>query len=159
LIRPGSQITLKKNADQFDTLKAIDITAQHSTRAPEVLNLLKFIRPGHILQDLYNICRDIQYIPDRPGVQNVKTPSRTLRDQQANCVNYTLLISTILRILKKIHTIRMVDFKGNGNYSHIYIICDNIPVDPVIGWEIPKNNYFGIEAPFKKKYDLTINKF
>jgi hypothetical protein len=106
-----------------------------------------------------------KYQPDDPDLQTIRTPKRTLRDGQANCVDYSVLTSSLLSILKIPHSFRVVSFDGTDNFSHIYTVTDNgYILDCVIGQDqlgnehlkTKRRGHFNKEVPYTNGKDFRV---
>ena len=73
------------------------------------------------------------YYPDPDERQILQPVHVTLRDGKANCVDYSILQSALLRILGIKHYYKMVSFDNAPDYDHIYIVANGKVLDPVIG--------------------------
>lgn len=97
--------------------------------------------------------------------QNIRTPLRLLKDQEANCVDYTCFISACLTAANIPHKYRVAAV--NDKYlNHIYIIISNLAADPVIGQaqdgsdnfeNRPGPIFYGLENKFNFKQDYDMN--
>ena len=162
---------VKRNANQFDTIRTMKDVAIQSAKNPYFKYLIK---KHNLKPDKESLKRIFDYAffntrfkKDLPNVQQIRSGIRALRDQRANCVDYCILLSSFLLNLGIEHSFRMVSTKPNENFSHIYVVLkDGTPLDCVIGQdqdgkEVLKSNeqrknYFNKEIPYFKKYDLKI---
>lgn len=87
--------------------------------------------PKQIFDFAYN---SMVYQPDPDGVQQIKLPIRAMVDGTGNCVDYSVLISSILLNNNIEHKLRVVSFTTAGAWEHIYVVLnDGTVLDPVIG--------------------------
>ncbi len=83
---------------------------------------------------------------DPPKIQILRTPFATLRDQAANCVDYTIFMGAVCLAKGIPVVIRIVKFAADKNFSHVYPLIDRIPVDLVIG-----QNQHGLERQLRQR--------
>lgn len=79
---------------------------------------------------------NVSYIEDAGNNQYVKTPARTLEDGFADCKSMAILVYCCCNALDIPCELRFVDFKGNGIYTHVYVVAkdstgEEIIIDPV----------------------------
>jgi hypothetical protein len=97
--------------------------------------------------------------------QNIRTPLRLLKDQEANCVDYTCFMSACLTAANIPHKYRVAAV--NDKYlNHIYLIINNLAADPVIGQaqdgsdsfsNRPGPIFYGLENKFEFKQDYNMD--
>ena len=109
----------------------IDSVAEISSRDEEIKKLANKLKTP---REIFNYAhRQIRYYPDEPGHQLIRAAWRSLKDRKGNCVDYTVLISALLRVNGISHALRTVATAGS-NYDHIYIVtADGVVLDPVLG--------------------------
>lgn len=167
----GQKKLIKRNANQFDTIRTMKAVAIESARNP-YFNYL--INKYNLKPDKESIKRIFDYAffnthfqKDSPTVQQIRTGTRSLREGKANCVDYSILLSSFLLNLGIPHSFRMVETEKNGNFSHIYVVTKSgLTLDCVIGQDQDGNeqyktneqrkNYFDREVPYFKKFDLKV---
>lgn len=162
---------IKRNANQFDTIRTMKKVAFESAKNPYFKYLIKKYDLSNDLPSIKKIFNyafyNTRFKKDPLNVQQIRSGVRSLKDKKVNCVDYSILLSSFLINLGVKHSFRMVAVNPNENFSHIYVILkNNIPLDPVIGQaqdgsEVFKSNkyrknYFGKQIPFNKKFDLKI---
>ena len=170
---PGNEKKIKNRANQFDTIRVMKGVAYESALNPIFKNLINkydLLRDPDRIKKIFDFCfYNTFYEKDDPRKQTVRSGIRSLTDKKANCVDYSVLLSSFLLNLNEPHFFRMVSTDENrpNDYNHIYVILgDGTPLDLVIGQdqngkEILKRakertNFFGIEVPFIKKKDVKI---
>lgn len=100
------------------------------------------------LQQLANFAFFNAYFePDPPTRQIIRTPRATLRDQRANCVDYTILIGAIAKRAGLPVIVRIVQLPGQSSYGHVYPVINGVAVDVV-----PGQDQSGMEAITRKPY-------
>jgi len=108
----------------------------------------------------------VYFEPDPPKTQVIRTPHAVLRDERANCVDYTVILAAVAKALGLPVTIRIVKFSPDKNFSHVYPIIDGVPVDLVIGQDQTGKEYlqrqnknfdhFGSEVEYFAKFDTLV---
>jgi len=104
--------------------------------------------------------------PDPRQKQWIRTAGRVIKDGYANCVDYSVIISTFLLLCDIPHSFRRVKIGGSKNYVHIYVVLDDgTPLDCVIGQRedgqeetlrVNKYGSFGDELPYDRKHDTKV---
>lgn len=69
--------------------------------------------------------------PDAEGIQVLKTPAALLREKKGNCVDYTILISSLALAANVPAIIKVVAVKDNKDFGHVYPVINGIPCDVV----------------------------
>jgi hypothetical protein len=151
----GEEITIKWDADVYDTLRFIP------KMVLETLNDTKALSKKLKGNTLYETCENIwdfvyyhiQYHYDKEGVEQVRRPARSWMDRVrgVDCDCYTVFISSILTNLHIPHTYRITKYKNKDNFQHIYPIVPTtdgkyITIDCVV-------DQFNYEEPFTDKKD------
>lgn len=67
--------------------------------------------------------------------QILRTPQRLIADKKANCVDYTIFIASIAKVLGLPVVIRIARFSGYEVFTHVYPIIDGVVMDMVLGQE------------------------
>ena len=133
--------TIKRNANQYDTIRAMRESSFIGSQIPYFKN---FINHHNLKNDLNSIKFISKYIfdnvyfePDPPSRQQIRIGTRALREGIGNCVDYSVLLSQFLINLGVGHSFAMISTETNqpNSYNHIYVILDdyNAPIDLVIG--------------------------
>ena len=151
----GFRKTLKKNASLDDTLFHMKRIALRDYG--QVADLARDLEGSSVAETAGNIWNWLRahtrYKLDTEGIEELKTPARSLVDGRAglrnpdfgiDCDDYTILISALLLNLGIEHEYRVVAYKRKGKFQHIYpvafdtsgkaYIIDCVP-------EIPRFNY------------------
>ena len=116
---------LSENTNVEQTLYWIKKMSVLGSQDLKIIELSKKFKINeNVLKDVFDKVYDLAYyMPDINGKQQIKTVSRILNDNQANCVNYSILIGSILLNLKIDFYFKIVGF--NTEFEHIYIIAIN----------------------------------
>lgn len=116
---------LSENTNVEETLYWIKKMSVIGSQDLKIIELSKKFKINeNVLKNVFNKVYDLAYyMPDVNGKQQIKTVSRILNDKQANCVNYSILIGSILLNLKIDFYFKIVGF--NTEFEHIYIIAIN----------------------------------
>lgn len=169
----NTEILISNNANQHKTLSHIDRIAQQGAMHPFVLDSVKKYNLKDDLESIKKIFdagfKIATFYPDPQGQQYIRTLNRFLKDQRANCVDYTVFISSFLRAIKVPHIIRMVSFdpKNPKGYQHIYplklngLVLDLVNGQDQSGGESLKKpeerqSFFNKEVPYINKFDKLI---
>jgi len=117
-----------------------------------------------ILEEVYQLAI-FRLTPDNR--QQLKTVNNIVRNNEANCTQYSIILSSILLVLGRPHMFRLVD-QDNKGYGHVYVICEGYTLDAALGhkqnnqdtFDNRKNNStFDYEVSYLNKKDhpmLTI---
>lgn len=95
----------------------------------------------------------IQYRPDAPNREQVRTPARTWRDRQlgVDCDCMSVMAASMLAALGLRPYYRLASYSRKGGFSHVYVVTpiDNqwVVIDPVLG-------RFNSEKPFTQHKDI-----
>ena len=169
----GNEKFIKNRANQFDTIRVMRGVAYESAQNPlfkKLINKHSLFRDPDRIKKIFDFCfYNTYYQKDDPKRQTVRSGIRSLTDKKANCVDYSVLLSSFLLNLNEPHVFRMVSTNKNkpNDYNHIYVVlADGTPLDLVIGQdqdgkEILKRanertNFLGTEVPYIKKKDVKI---
>lgn len=143
------------------TVKHIDSISSEFAIQPEIIKIArKYQTPQQVYEYVYN---SAAYVPDESDGQQIRTPIATLRDESANCVDYTTLLSAILKAQGVEHYYRVVAYDNHNEWQHIYIVLpDGTAIDCVHGQRQDGTdtlhnrdaaNYYGYELRYKTKKD------
>jgi len=99
--------------------------------------------------------------------QMVREARRTLNDRKANCVDYSVMIATLFKLLNIPFKFRLLAEDEKSGFVHIFVVTENnIKLDAILGrkgsnteqWftELP-NGYFNFSVPvFYSAIDVKI---
>lgn len=149
--------TIKTGAQVSDTVafiqKVIRTTTDHT----------RDLAPRLRGRNLRETCRKvweyvfdhIEYEKDAPGIEQVRSPARTLHEQKGDCDCMATLIGSILSNLNTPFRLRVTKYRGRSYYQHIYVVVPEksggyITIDPVVEW-------FDYEEPFTAKKDIPMD--
>jgi len=132
-LRPNSEIFITENPTIRQLVNVIKEVIIASSKSREIINVSERLKAsGNVLKTVFDFAyNSIVYKPDPDNIQNIKLGPRILRNGAGNCVDYTVLISSVLLNLGISHKLRVVDF-GEG-FEHIYVVVGNIVLDCVLG--------------------------
>ncbi|MEW7289637.1 transglutaminase-like domain-containing protein [Aquimarina sp. 2304DJ70-9] len=151
----GFRKTIKDNANLNDTLETMQRIAFRDFTQVEALAVkLEGASVAETSENIWNYLREnTRYKLDQEGIEELRTPARSLVDGQKgitnpsfgiDCDDYTILISALLLNLGITHDYRVVAYKEPGKFQHIYPVAFDesgkafvIDVVP----EIPHFNY------------------
>jgi hypothetical protein len=164
----GERLTITKNGTTAKTVETIQAVSEYAAKNDPYLHYLaaKFKNKPDTLLLIFRFCYlSSKFERDKPDLQTVRTPQAVRNGGVANCVDYTVFISALLRILEIPHKIRIVSFAPFQGFSHVYIITDGgIVLDPVFGKDFKNdekniNRYYNKEVPYLLKKDFQVWKF
>lgn len=173
LPKRGQRRQHKRRANQHDTIQAMRMVARESAREPYFKKLVKKYNLNgdrNSLERIFNFAFFNTYFQgDNPKIQTIRSGVRSIIDQRANCVDYSILLSSFLINMQVPHSFRMIsiDPKHPNNFAHIYVIlADGTVLDCVIGQDQTGKEYlkdrderdphFRFEAPYLRKSDLRV---
>lgn len=140
------EVILQRNARTADIVRHMKQAARKGATSEEIKRMAA---QCNSLEDVFNAAINAaSYERDPEGKQLIRTPDRTIKEGVANCVDYTVLISSILLAKGMPHYIRVSKYR-NGAYSHVYVKVNNTTIDPVSGT-------FNKEVPYLAKKDYKM---
>lgn len=104
----------------------------------QVSKLAKHLKSDSIKQSSFNIWHfittNILYAPDTPGHEEIRTPARSWFDRNTgiDCDCMSVFASSLLIEMGYAPVLEIVEFNNKGEYSHIYVVTNNIVIDPVL---------------------------
>jgi hypothetical protein len=75
----------------------------------------------------------IYFEPDPMNRQLLRTPLASLRDSVGNCVDYSILLGSVARAAGLPVVLRLVKFKPETDFVHVYPVINGVPIDLVMG--------------------------
>ena len=155
-------IVISKNTTNKETVKYIKELAMmgtHNNYLQKIANnCLNSIDP---VKSVFDFAYDTAvYFTDPENTQRLQPVHVTIRDKKANCVDYTILQSALLSLMKIPHIYRMVSFDRSKELEHIYIVADGKILDPVINQKQDGTENFESRKPsaFNKEINYTYKK-
>lgn len=173
-LRAGEVVKFRGDATSDDVAQDMRNMAYFGCNDPyikEIYNKYLAPREGEDPEDIARSIFDYAYgvasfYPDPERKQYIRSAKRTLKDGLANCVDYSVLISTLLILAGISHSIRRVGFDWPKRYLHVYIILDDGTVmDAIQGQRQDGKEYlhrkrkrgmFGVQQPYLYKNDLKV---
>ena len=150
--------TLKRFADVYDTIDAIKrIVAENHKAVEELADYLQGRNDQESFQKIWDYVRHtVRYQKDDKGVEQLRTPQRTLHDKTGDCDDMSILISSILTNLKIQHSLVVAAYKKENQWQHIYPVAYDHQGNRFVLDCVPEIPYFNYEAlPIKNK--IVIN--
>jgi len=155
----GTSRTIKRFANVNDTIEAIKriIDVQH----PAVYKLalsLQADSDAQTFENIWNFVRqNIQYKNDDKGIEQLRTPQRTLHDKLGDCDDFSILISAILTNLNIRHELIVAAYKSKNDWQHIYPVAYDTEGNRYVIDCVPEIPYFNYEAkPIKDKIIINM---
>ena len=118
----GTSKLLKRYANVHDTVAAIErIIAENYLSVVDLANSLKGNTQAETFQNIWDFVRqNIRYQNDEKGIEQLRTPQRTLHDKIGDCDDFSILISAILTNLNITHELVVAAYKSKDKWQHIY---------------------------------------
>lgn len=146
---------ITSKATYADVLREMDKASLYGSHDPVIKRIARKLNTGsgRYLRLFRYAYQNATYEPDPKQYQRIRTPRRMLKDTIANCVDYSVFISSVLRIWGVPHYFILAGNKPNM-YSHVYVKIKNGPVlDCVIG-----QNPIGLEKVVRKNKNGYFNR-
>ena len=132
-IPKGQRRLTSRHGNAYDVGRLIKSIISQSVRNATIIEFVQR-HPMNEKQIFDYVYSKASFKPDVRNVQVVKTPLATIRTKRANCVNYSTLLGTLLRLNNIPGKLRLVTFKGDKFPKHIFVVTDTGKVlDCVIG--------------------------
>lgn len=94
--------------------------------------------------------KNVPYQRESANSQTVRTVARILHDKHGDCKHYAIFSASILKALNIPFKLRLISQDHfDPEPKHIYVICEDIVLDPVL-------KTFNNEAQYKHKYDYKL---
>jgi len=141
--------------------------ARTASNRKTIQDLARYISgEDRVLESLFDHVYDnVVYRADPIQLQKLRTPERCLREGVGNCVDYSILISSVLLALGIPHKMRIISFGRRGQWEHVYIITNKgVVLDPVLGQKQDGtdskynrlNGLFNTETDYRVKKDFKV---
>ncbi|PLX03925.1 MAG: hypothetical protein C0594_09865, partial [Marinilabiliales bacterium] len=157
----GKSKTLKRYANVDDTIDAIQRIVRENHNAIMDLSIeMEGDTEEETFHNIWYFVRNhIRYKNDDTGVEQLRTPQRTLHDGVGDCDDFSILISSILTNLEYNHYLVIAAYKKKDQWQHIYpAVHDENGIRYVIDC-VPEIPYFNYEAkPIKNRILIEMNK-
>ncbi len=150
----GTSRTIKRFANVNDTIDAIKRIVADNYKAVELLSEHMIAdTDAHTFENIWEYVRhNIVYKNDDKGVEQLRTPQRTLHDRTGDCDDFSILISAILTNLNIRHELIVAAYKSKNQWQHIYPVAYDEYGDRYVIDCVPEIPYFNYEAkPIKNK--------
>lgn len=117
---------LSYNGDTYDTIKHMrKIVADTLADTKKIAPLLKGADLRATCKKIFDfLYRHVQYHPDHPSKEQLRSPSRTWEDRKkgVDCDCYSIFISSVLTNLGIPHFFRKTGYNAKRGFQHIYVI-------------------------------------
>jgi len=133
---------VKRNQSVEDTINLIKQTSEKH-KLSDAVRSLDVSGSKNLMTMLESIFNQIKsrttYRFDEPEREQIKTPDRFLLDDKfGDCDDFTVLWSAFLKSFNMPHFLKIVKYKLDENWAHIYVIVPlksekYIPLDNVLG--------------------------
>jgi hypothetical protein len=128
-------IDISRSANVFQTIRLMVNVSKEAASHPQIQALAAELRRGTVADSLAAIISWVHsavvYRAHPDGFQWVRSPLRTLDDGVGNCVDYSVLIGSILGAMGYDYSFRLVGYRSPFEYDHVFVVVDGIAVDPV----------------------------
>jgi len=160
----GESIKLRNNTTTNITLSHMAELAAEYVNDPFIISraqeLLRFSDP---VQAVFDYVYGAAVYREDKEKQNLKTPFRLMSDKTANCVQYSIFISSLLSAMGIKHYFRSVDQSGDGDFTHVYVkTMSGQTLDATLGqpdndlatfWNRNPKGFYNKEVEFVTKID------
>ena len=151
----GKKRLKKKRGNTDDIIREVFATFNDTwQQCAEIAPMLRGATEYETCRNIFDyIIRNVEYIEDPDGVQNVKTPGRLKRDGFGDCKSMAIMAASCCKCLNIPCVFRFVAF-GTPNVTHVYVVTESgIIIDPVERVDgKPKFNY---ASRFTKNIDMN----
>lgn len=144
---------IKSDAQIDDVITAMkSIITEHAAK-DKFKKLAARLRDGDFHKNVFDFAFGAaDYEPNPHNHQIVKTPEYVLREGRASCVDYSILIGTLLSAGGENFSLKLISQEPD-KYGHIYVVAnDGVVLDCVIGQDEFRNTrkagYYNKEAPY-----------
>ena len=150
----GKSTTIKNYANVQDTIDAIQRIIRENY--PAVANIAQNLEANsyeETFRNIWNFVRgNVRYQNDESGVEQLRTPQRTLYDRTGDCDDMSILISSILCNLGINHELIVAAYKSKNEWQHIYPAAFDKNGNRYVIDCVPEIPYFNYEAkPIKNQ--------
>lgn len=152
---PGFDTLIKKDADTADTLALIVRTINDFYQTKFVRECAKELcAPGtprnECLRNVFDYAlRNIKFILDTAGRENVFTPALTIIKGEGDCKKITVFIASVLKAAGIEPVLKHVVYTSDDPWTHIYVIVPNPTLPNYIAIDPADNSEFGKEVSYK----------
>jgi hypothetical protein len=155
----GKSTTLKNYANVQDTIEAIKrIINENYPAVADVAHSLNANTNEETFRNIWNFVRgNVRYQNDESGVEQLRTPQRTLYDRTGDCDDMSILISSILCNLGINHELIVAAYKSKNEWQHIYPATFDKNGNRYVIDCVPEIPYFNYEAkPIKNQIKISM---
>ena len=155
----GKSTTIKNYANVQDTIDAIQRIIRENY--PAVANIAQNLEANsyeETFRNIWNFVRgNVRYQNDESGVEQLRTPQRTLYDRTGDCDDMSILISSILCNLGINHELIVAAYKSKNEWQHIYPAAFDKNGNRYVIDCVPEIPYFNFEAkPIKNQINISM---
>ncbi len=164
----GTSKVLKYGAKLEDTLDGIRRIAERDTyQVTELAHRLRADTVEETCRNIWHYLRaNTRYRLDDEGREQLRTPAATLHEGRlglvvdgygVDCDDYTIIISSLLRVLGIGHEYNVVGYSGEGRFEHIYPVAFDGQGNRFVIDVVPEIPYFGYEeGPVTDRVTVTV---
>lgn len=155
----GKHIHLDRHTNAYNTLGHMhQIAYDDAGDTAKLSPLLQRSTHRGTCEAIWNFCVDyINYKPDHPDIEQVRSPARTWADREegVDCDCFSVFVSSILLNLHLPHSFRIADY-GNG-WQHVYVVAPD-PRTGILRIIDPVLDRFDQEQPPRRTHDHIVMK-
>lgn len=155
ILRAGQFLRIKTDAHNQHIRLLVENKTVMNTARSQVRDKAKLFRGKNKEETFYNIWKylknSIKYVADDVKNQNVKTPSRLVKEKTGDCKSYSLFTAAVLLELGYKPSWRYASVSKFDPPHHIFVVSDGYIIDAV-------HNSFNRQNPvysvYGKEYKL-----
>jgi len=168
----SKQVTVKHSGGTtYDVVNFMKKQIKISTVDPYIYYLaqkLKQYPKTQQLQKVYLLARyAARFKRDPEGHQQIRSAKALIEDKNGNCVDYSIMISSFLCLLKIPHSLRLISESEKSGFIHVFVVTkENIYLDAILGqpgsnteqWfeDLPEGHYNKQVPEYYDKLDIQI---
>ena len=159
----GFDLLVNPDADTADTLALIVRTVNTYSKSPFAKACAAKLCPKSAsrLECIRNVfdyyCRNVDYVLDQPGIEKVYTPQRTIIEGGGDCKKSATFLASVLLAAGIEPVLKHVHYRGNDNYTHIYVIVPNPTISSYITLDPTNHCQFDKEVNSHKQTLYFLN--
>jgi len=150
----GTRTVMYQDGDTRDIMRTVMYADARSADyvLPGALNNLRGATPYATCRNIFNFIRkNVQYRPDRPGHEIVRSPGYLLSSGTGDCKSYSIAIMALCRAFGIPATYRFVAYRP-GDFTHVYIVATMADGRPVILDAV--HGVFDDEVKYRRSKDV-----
>lgn len=161
----GQKVLVSRRGNAFQAADYMSKVVQSSIKEPRLIEFVKN-NPMNEREIFETVFQSVLFEPDKKNKQVIKTPLATLRMGRGNCVDYSVLIATLMKLNGIKGFFRMVKFEEKGFPKHIFVVSEkgkildcsigqNQDGEQTLQGRKNKNGFFNKELKYLFKFDKS----